>query len=125
MQAENHRLRTELSAKHSGEEESLRLIREGESKIEHWKQGMEPAPLTCLEQKRVMKEAMKTMMEESGAVKEALARVRRAKKALERELMVREDEESALLCKEEEGVSDEFGTFEWARKASAVRRVDE
>ena len=41
MQAENQRLRTELSAKHSGEEASLRLIREGEAKIDHLRQVME------------------------------------------------------------------------------------
>ena len=117
MQAENQRLRTELSAKHSGEEESLRLIREGEAKIEHWKQGME----NSYHQKRVMKEAMKAMVEEAGAVKESLEQARRAKKALERELMAREDRESAMLRKQEEGVSDEFGTFEWARKVGARR----
>ena len=121
MQAENQRLRTELSAKHSGEEASLRLIREGEAKIDHWRQGME----NSYHQKRVMKEALKAMVEEEGAVKETLERTRRATKALEHELMAREDRESAMMRKQEEGVSDEFGTFEWARKVSEVVECEE
>ena len=65
------------------------------------------------------------MVEEEGAVKETLERTRRATKALERELMAREDRESAMMRKQEEGVSDEFGTFEWARKVSEVVECEE
>lgn len=68
------------------------------------------------QQKRVMKQALKSVLEEDSELKEKLLSERRAKRALERDLMLREDQESAMASKQEEGYSEEFGTFEWARK---------
>ena len=68
------------------------------------------------QQKRVMKQALKSVLEEDSELKEKLLSERRAKRALERDLMLREDQESAMASNQEEGYSEEFGTFEWARK---------
>ena len=60
---------------------------------------------------------MRQMMEESATQREQINRERRSRRALEREMMRREDVESQTLqASAENNHETEFGSFEWARR---------
>lgn len=113
---ENSRLRLALDARRASLESTQALIEEGEAKIERWKVGLE----NSYQQKRILKQAMRQLMEEDAALRERGMKERRARQALERDLMQREDVGSAANTQnEEDHVSAEFGNFDWARRVSA------
>lgn len=113
LNQENGRLRMALEQRHEAEEASGSLLREEEAKLDHWREGLE----NSYKQKRVLKQAMRQMMEESATQREQLNRECRSRRALEREMMRREDIESyARQASIEESSELEFGSFDWARR---------
>ena len=67
MTEENNRLRLALDARRASLENTQTLIQEGEAKIEHWKVGLE----NSYQQKRILKQSMRQLMEEDAALREA------------------------------------------------------
>ena len=113
LNQENGRLRVALEQRNDTEEASESLLREEEAKLDHWREGLE----NSYNQKRVLKQAMRQMMEESATQREQINRERRSRRALEREMMRREDVESQTLqASAENNHETEFGSFEWARR---------
>ena len=112
---ENNRLRLALDARRASLENTQTLIQEGEAKIEHWKVGLE----NSYQQKRILKQSMRQLMEEDAALRERMMKERRARQALERDLMHREDVRSAENTQnEDDHASAEFGNLDWARRVS-------
>ena len=112
---ENLRLRVAVEDRHNQEAISAELLREGEAKIDHWREGLE----SSYQQKRVLKEAMRKVLEDSGTLKTSLKNERSARKALERAMMMREDMDSQKrTTSQEESNEEEFGSPDWARRVS-------
>ena len=117
---ENNRLRIALDTRRTKLENTQSLIQEGEAKIEHWKVGLE----NSYQQKRILKQTMRQLMEEDSAIREHVQRERRARQALERDLMQREDVSSTQINQnEEDNVVAEFGNFDWARRVETVKSL--
>lgn len=117
---ENNRLRIALDTHRTKLENTQSLIQEGEAKIEHWKVGLE----NSYQQKRILKQTMRQLMEEDSAIREHVQRERRARQALERDLMQREDVSSTQINQnEEDNVAAEFGNFDWARRVETETSV--
>ena len=109
-------MRQEIEGRQAEDESIANLLRESEAKIDHWRVGLE----NSYQQKRVLKEAMKQVLETNTHLQEKNQRERTARRCLERQLMAKEDEASMLTnTKEEEGFEEEFGSFDWGRR---VRR---
>lgn len=117
---ENNRLRIALDTRRTKLENTQSLIQEGEAKIEHWKVGLE----NSYQQKRILKQTMRQLMEEDSAIREHVQRERQARQALERDLMQREDVGSTQINQnEEDNVVAEFGNFDWARRVETVKSL--
>lgn len=117
---ENNRLRNALDSRRVNLESTQMLIQEGEAKIEHWKVGLE----NSYQQKRILKQSMRQLMEEDASLRERLLKERRERQALERDLMHREDLGSVENTQnEEDQVSAEFGNLDWARRVYLFRTV--
>ena len=113
LNQENGRLRVALEQRNDTEEASESLLREEEAKLDHWREGLE----SSYNQKRVLKQAMRQLIEESATQREQINRERRSRRALEREMMRREDMESQTLqTTGGDNHETEFGSFEWARR---------
>ena len=113
---EKNRLRIALETRRANLESTQTLIQEGEAKIEHWKVGLE----NSYQQKRILKQSMRQLMEEDAALREQMMQQRRARQALERDLMHREDVGSVENTQnEEDHASAEFGNLDWARRVFA------
>lgn len=106
-------MRQALEAKNAEDEATINLLKESEMKIDHWREGLE----NSYQQKRVLKEAMKQLLETNTQMQDRVQHERSARRHLERDLMMREDRESeATQSKQEDGYESEFGTFEWGRR---------
>lgn len=117
---ENNRLRIALDTHRTKLENTQSLIQEGEAKIEHWKVGLE----NSYQQKRILKQTMRQLMEEDSAIREHVQRERRARQGLERDLMQREDVSSTQINQnEEDNVVAEFGNFDWARRVETEKNL--
>ena len=113
LSQENLRLRVAFEDRHNEEAISAELLREGEAKIDHWREGLE----SSYQQKRVLKEAMRKVLEESDTVKGLLKREKVSRKALERAMMMKEEMDSQKRkATQEESNEEEFGSPDWARR---------
>ena len=106
-------MRQALEAKNAEDEATMNLLKESEIKIDHWREGLE----SSYQQKRVLKEAMKQLLDGNTQLQDKVQHERSVRRHLERELMMREDKESQVAqSKQEDGYEAEFGTFEWGRR---------
>ena len=113
LSQENLRLRVAIEDRRNEEAISAELLREGEAKIDHWREGLE----NSYQQKRILKEAMRKVLEESDTVKGLLKKEKVSRKALERAMMMREDMDSQKRkATQEESNEEEFGSPDWARR---------
>ena len=101
-------MRQEIEGRQAEDESITNLLRESEAKIDNWRIGLE----NSYQQKRVLKEAMKQVLESNTQLQEKNQREKAARRCLERQLMAKEDEESLRdNVKQEEGFEEE-GFFE-------------